>query len=183
MVWVNWFTNLLFHFVVISSWVLLSLSTSLLACILSVLFPSSVPALLLSLIFLQHLSHISLVSSALFSVSLHLHFIPSLVKFVFKPVLSSRSFLVRLFLIQASPVLLCLLPGPLVFAAVFWFALSFCPTLVFSFADLFDTSFYHLPFHCSHSRTWDFWLLKLAFGFQPACLCVSAFGMSNKLTK
>ena len=42
------------------------------------------------------LSHISLVSTALFPVSHHLHLISSLVEFVFKPVLSPHSLLVHL---------------------------------------------------------------------------------------
>ena len=51
----------------------------LLACVPTVLFPSCVPVLLPRLIPPPRLSHISLVSTALFPVSLHLHPVPSLV--------------------------------------------------------------------------------------------------------
>ena len=92
---------LLFHFVVVSSSVLLSLpaSCSLLTCVPSVLFPSCVPGAPLQCDPPPetHTSHISLVSTDLFPASLHLHLIPSLVWCVFKPVLFPHSLSVCLF--------------------------------------------------------------------------------------
>ena len=57
------------------------------ACVVKWTRLSCVTSLLHTLIDPPHLSHISLVSSAWFPVSLHLHLIPSLVYFVLKPAL------------------------------------------------------------------------------------------------
>lgn len=64
----------LFYFELVSSCVLLSLSTCCLVLLLRVIPPHT------------HLSHISLVNTAQFPVSLHLHLSPSPVYLVFKPV-------------------------------------------------------------------------------------------------
>lgn len=113
----------LFYFVVISSPVLLSLSTACSPVVLVFCFQPVFPS---RSIFPPQLSHISLVSTALFPVSPRLHLISSLDEFVFKPVLSPHTLLVHLFslprqsccnpaCIHVSPVLLCLFTGPRAF--------------------------------------------------------------------
>lgn len=82
------------------------------SCVLSLPLPvqlcSCAPSQLASP---PHPSHINLVSTVLFSVSLHLHLIPSLVQFVLKPV--AHSLLVRPFSFPTSaPCLLCSSDSP-----------------------------------------------------------------------
>ena len=59
----------------------------LVTCVSSALFPSRVPVLLPSLIVAPHTSHISLVSTTLFLLSIDLQLIPSLDQFVCRSVL------------------------------------------------------------------------------------------------
>lgn len=144
----------------------------LLTCVLSVLLPSCVPALLPGLISPLNLSRTSLVSAALFPASLHLRLHPSLVQFVSQPVLISHSLSARL-LSFASPVLLYLFPCPCLLP-VFqicspWLSgpIHFCITFVL----------FPLPaFFCCHFLSAAiFWTSadeSSLFVLPPACLCL-----------
>ena len=101
-----------FLLVFVSFCVLLSISTSCSPVFPVFCFPT---AFLCSF---PYLSHISLVSTALFPVSLHLHLTSSLVEFVFKPELFSLFVILTLVVspvfIHLSPACLCLFPSLLV---------------------------------------------------------------------
>lgn len=76
----------------------------------------------------QNLSHMSLVSTELSPVSLHLHFILLCIKPVYFP----HYLFIRLFAsVLCLLHLMCLFPSPHAFTVVVWSFLSFCVTLCF----------------------------------------------------
>ena len=103
--------------------------------------------------FPSHLSHISLISTALFPVSLHLHLIPSLVWFVLKlfPLFVDSSVPVLVSVLLSSCIYPYISPAPVpvphvldLLPAVFWVVRHF--VVLFLFGGLLF-AFRCLPFH------------------------------------